>query len=185
LGGKVIVTNLTFTTLSSSIHIKRVVIIMRWWKGLWCVGKIRTAEPFGDPTYPLQYRYVVVQLGKDCFGLLAHPPPFFFSCPFLVFLFSFSFSRFLFSLPCSSPFLSSPNSSPYSSPFSLLPSSFSLLPSLFSPPPPRRVRRRTSPPTHLHANGKSTISTLANHLAVVNLVVSSWHVKRNINLSVL
>jgi hypothetical protein len=68
LGGKVIVTNLTFTTLSSSIHIKRVVIIMRWWKGLWCVGKIRTAEPFGDPTYPLQYRYVAVQLDKDCLG---------------------------------------------------------------------------------------------------------------------
>ena len=39
LGGKVIVTNLTFTTLSSSIHIKRVVIIMRWWKGLWCLGR--------------------------------------------------------------------------------------------------------------------------------------------------
>ena len=97
LGGKVIVTNLTFTTLSSSIHIKRVVIIMRWWKGLWCVGKIRTAEPFGDPTYPLQYRYVVVQLGKDCFGLLAHPPPFFFSCPFLVFFSRFPFLVFLFS----------------------------------------------------------------------------------------
>ena len=55
LGGKVVVTNLTFTTLGSSIHLKRAVIIMRWWKGMLCVGRIRGGEPFGDPAHPLMY----------------------------------------------------------------------------------------------------------------------------------
>ena len=63
LGGKVVITDLTFTSLSS-LHIKRFVMVLRWWKGCACLSNVRKAEPFGDPNHEL--RYLGDQLHSRC-----------------------------------------------------------------------------------------------------------------------